>query len=226
MKRCWKKHGLAYPRLTKSSRYDEVDAREAVFAFKLAYDRESGYASTRLPATNSRSNAPSSTRCLGVQRRALQRHGVAGKVFVGPDLFYCGLPERDRVHPGLHEPEATYLKRFTFGGTILNKIYHCIPAKSKILYFEPDTPASCSSACRRLTRRSISRPAIRRKWKVKGAKTRAADFHQGRFLDQQTAARLGCRGADDPRCILPESNFAPRPCPRPRGIPETTLARE
>ena len=36
------KYGPLYPRLTKSSRYDEVDAKEVAFkAFKVAYDRES-----------------------------------------------------------------------------------------------------------------------------------------------------------------------------------------
>jgi topoisomerase-4 subunit A len=38
------KYGPMYPRLTKSSRYDEVDAREVAFkSFKVAYDRDSGY---------------------------------------------------------------------------------------------------------------------------------------------------------------------------------------
>src|SRR5437588_902226 len=38
------KYGPLYPRLTKSSRYDEVDAKEVAFkAFKVAYDCESGY---------------------------------------------------------------------------------------------------------------------------------------------------------------------------------------
>src|SRR6266576_1170210 len=37
------KYGPQYPRLTKSSRYDEVDAKEVAFkSFKVAYDRESG----------------------------------------------------------------------------------------------------------------------------------------------------------------------------------------
>jgi hypothetical protein len=36
--------------------------------------------------------------------------------------------------------EATYVKRFTFGGAILDKEYFCIPPKSKILFFEPGTP--------------------------------------------------------------------------------------
>src|ERR1035441_10504834 len=38
------KHGPQYPRLTKSSRYDEVHAKAVAFkAFNAAYDRESGY---------------------------------------------------------------------------------------------------------------------------------------------------------------------------------------
>jgi hypothetical protein len=63
------------------------------------------------------------------------------KLFVGPDLVHCGLPERERVFTLAYtNREATYLKRFTFGGTILDKEYFCIPEKSKILFFEPDTP--------------------------------------------------------------------------------------
>lgn len=32
------------------------------------------------------------------------------------------------------------MKRFIFGGAILNKEYRCIPEKSKILFFEAGTP--------------------------------------------------------------------------------------
>src|SRR4026207_2242761 len=38
------KYGPLYPRLTKPSRYDGVDAKEVAFkAFKVTYDRETGY---------------------------------------------------------------------------------------------------------------------------------------------------------------------------------------
>ena len=63
------------------------------------------------------------------------------KLFVGPDVVFCSLPERDRIFTLAYtNREATFLKRFSFGGSILNKIYHCIPPKSRILLFEPDTP--------------------------------------------------------------------------------------
>jgi len=63
------------------------------------------------------------------------------KLFVGPDLIYCAVPERDRIFTlAYSNREAAYLKRFTFGGMILDKDYFCVPEKSKILFFAPDTP--------------------------------------------------------------------------------------
>ena len=137
------KYGPQYPRLTKSSRYDEVDAKEVAFkAFKVAYDRESGYVGHKV------SGDEFSVECTKFDKLILvfkdghyQVTELPEKFFVGPDLVYCGLPERERVFTLAYtNREATYLKRFTFGGTILNKVYHCIPLKSRVLFFEPDTP--------------------------------------------------------------------------------------
>ena len=51
------------------------------------------------------------------------------------------LPERDRVFTLVYsDRDAAYLKRFTFGGMILDKEYHCTAPKSKILFLAPDTP--------------------------------------------------------------------------------------
>jgi topoisomerase-4 subunit A len=138
------KYGPVYPRLTKSSRYDEVDAREVAFkAFKVAYDRESGYIGHKVSGEEFRVDCTKFDKLIIVFRDGhYQVVELPEKLFVGPDVFYCGLPERERVFTCAYtNREATYLKRFTFGGTILNKVYHCIPPKSKVLFFEPDTPA-------------------------------------------------------------------------------------
>src|SRR5579883_1953739 len=138
------KYGPQYPRLTKSSRYDEVDAKEVAFkAFKVAYDRESGYVGQKVNGEEFRVECTKFDKILIVFRDGhYQVVELPEKLFVGPDVVYCGLPERERVFTAAYtNREATYLKRFTFGGTILNKIYHCIPPKSKVLFFEPDTPA-------------------------------------------------------------------------------------
>ena len=137
------KYGPLYPRLTKSSRYDEVDAREVAFkAFKVAYDRESGYIGHKVSGEEFRVDCTKFDKLTIVFRDGhYQVVELPEKLFVGPDVVYCGLPARERVFTCAYtNREATYLKRFTFGGTILNKIYHCIPPKSKVLFFEPDTP--------------------------------------------------------------------------------------
>ena len=138
------KYGPVYPRLTKSSRYDEVDAKEVAFkAFKVAYDRESGYVGYKVSGEEFNVECTKFDKLILVFKDGhYQVTELPEKFFVGPDLLYCGLPERDRIFTLAYtNREATYLKRFTFGGTILAKVYHCIPPKSRILFFEPDTPA-------------------------------------------------------------------------------------
>jgi len=138
------KYGPVYPRLTKSSRYDEVDAKEVAFkAFKVGYDRESGYVGHKVSGEEFRVECTKFDKLILVFKDGhFQVVELPEKQFVGPDLVHCGLPERERTFTVAYtNREATYLKRFKFGGTILNKIYHCIPPKSKVLFFEPDTPA-------------------------------------------------------------------------------------
>jgi topoisomerase-4 subunit A len=138
------KYGPVYPRCTKSSRYDEVDAREVAFkAFKCAYDRESGYIGHKVSGEEFKCECTKFDKLLMVFRDGHYKvTELPEKTFVGPDLVYAAVPERDRVMTLAYtNREATYLKRFTFGGAILDKEYFCIPPKSKILFFEPDTPA-------------------------------------------------------------------------------------
>jgi topoisomerase-4 subunit A len=143
LERLLEKYGPLYPRLTKSSRYDEVDAKEVAFkAFKVSYDRESGYIGYKVSGEEFTLECTKFDKLVTVFKDGrYQVNELPEKLFVGPDLVYCGLPERERVFTCAYtNREATYLKRFKFGGTIMNKTYHCIPPKSKVLFFEPDTP--------------------------------------------------------------------------------------
>ncbi len=124
-------------------RHEEVDAK----AWRSRRSRSLTTArpatsATRFPARNSSWNAPSSTRSCSCSRTALTRSANCRRnCSSGQELFYCGLPERERVFTCAYtDRDASYLKRFTFGGTILNKAYLCIPDKSRILFFAPDTP--------------------------------------------------------------------------------------
>jgi topoisomerase IV subunit A len=138
------KYGPQYPRLTtKSARHEEVDAKAVAFkAFKVAYDRESGYVGYKVSGEEFKVECTKFDKILLVFRDGTYKVSeLPEKLFVGQELFYCGLPEREKVFTCAYtDRNASYLKRFMFGGTILNKVYLCIPDKSRILYFAPDTP--------------------------------------------------------------------------------------
>ncbi len=138
------KYGKQYPRLTtKSSRHEEVDAKAVAFkAFKVSYDRESGYVGYKVSGEEFKVECTKFDKILLVFRDGTYKvTELPEKLFVGQEMFYCGLPDRERVFTCAYtDRDASYLKRFTFGGSILNKVYSCIPDKSRILYFAPDTP--------------------------------------------------------------------------------------
>ncbi|HEY9172712.1 MAG TPA: DNA topoisomerase IV subunit A [Verrucomicrobiae bacterium] len=133
-----------FPRLTtKSSRHEEVDVKAAAFkAFKVSYDRESGYVGYKVSGEEFKIECTKFDKVLLVFKDGTYKvTELPEKMFVGPELFYCGLPDRERVFTCAYtDRNASYLKRFKFGGTILNKAYLCIPEKSRILFFAPDTP--------------------------------------------------------------------------------------
>lgn len=169
------KYGPLYPRLTKSSRYDEVDAKEVAFkAFKVSYDHESGYIGYKVSGEEFKLDCTKFDKLLLVFKdghyKVLE---LPEKMFVGPDLIYAGLPERERVFTLCYtNREATYLKRFTFGGTILNKEYFCIPEKSRILFFETETPKELFIKYKPAPHQKISQQTCNpSEVDVKGAKT-------------------------------------------------------
>jgi topoisomerase-4 subunit A len=138
------KYGPQYPRLTtKSARHEEVDAKAVAFkAFKISYDRESGYVGYKVNGEEFKNECTKFDKILLVFKDGTYKVSeLPEKLFVGPELFYCGLPDRERIFTCAYtNRQASFLKRFTFGGTILNKAYSCIPEKSRILFFAPDTP--------------------------------------------------------------------------------------
>lgn len=132
-----------YPRLTRSSRYDEVEAKEVAFkAFKVSYDREKGYIGFKAGGEEFRIDCTRYDKLLLVFKDGHYKMiELPEKLFVGPDLYFCGLPDREKVFTlAYSNREASYIKRFTFGGMILDKEYFCIPEKSKLLFFAPETP--------------------------------------------------------------------------------------
>ena len=165
-----------YPRLTKSSRYDEVDTKEAAFkAFKVSYDREKGYIGFKAGGEEFRHDCTRYDKLLLVFKDGHYKMiELPEKLFVGPDLVYCGLPDRDKVFTCAYtNREASYLKRFTFGGMILDREYFCIQEKSRILYLEEGTPEKLYIKYKPAPHQKVSQQTCKPSdLEVRGAKSR------------------------------------------------------
>ena len=193
------KYGPLYPRLTtKSSRHEEVDVKEVAFkAFKVAYDRESGYVGYKVSGEEFKLECTKFDKILLVFRDGTYKvTELPEKLFVGQELFYCGLPDREKVFTCAYtDRNASYLKRFSFGGSILNKVYLCIPDKSRILFFEPDTPKKLYVRYKPAPHQKISQqtcdPA---KVEVKSPKTRGRQIS---IKDISSVTAEPTRGWDD-----------------------------
>ncbi len=132
-----------YRRLTEVTTFDAVAAKEVAFkSFKVAYDRKKGYIGYKVNGDEFEVACSKFDKLLLVfgdgHYKVVE---LTEKLFVGQNLVYCARPERERVFTMAYQIKGTtYLKRFSFGGTILNKDYQCAPPKSKVLFFEADTP--------------------------------------------------------------------------------------
>ncbi|MGB0579452.1 MAG: DNA topoisomerase IV subunit A [Limisphaerales bacterium] len=170
------KYGKQYPRKTKRARFDEVDAREVAFkGFKVAYDRAKGYIGYKVTGAEFQIACTQFDKLLMVSKdghyKVMQ---IEEKFFVGEKLYFCDHPDRDSVFTMVYQTrEACFVKRFTFGGTIMNKEYSLIPGKGRIVYFAKGTPEKLFIRYKPVPRQKVNQSTCKPKeLLVKGAKAR------------------------------------------------------
>ena len=201
------KYDGQFPRRTRSSRHDEIDAREVAFkAFKVAYDRETGYLGHKVNGDEFKLDCTKFDKLLVLHRDGHYRLvELPERLFVGSDLVYCGLPDRDRVVTLVYaDRDAAYLKRFTFGGMILNREYHCTLPKSRILFFALDTPEQLYFRYKPAPYQRINQQTCRpERLEVRGPKAR------GRQVSIKEVAAVGARPPRgwDPEAPITELQF-------------------
>lgn len=187
------KYGKRYPRLTKRARFDEVVARDVAFkGFKVAYDRAKGYIGYKVNGSEFQIACTEFDRLLVVFKDGSYKvMQIEDKFFVGEKLIYCEHLERDTVFTAVYQTrDACYLKRFTFGGTIMNKEYSLVPPKTKarIVYFETGTPDKLYIRYKPMPRQKINQQTCKPKiLDVKSAKTR------GRQLSIKSISNIGAK---------------------------------
>ncbi len=136
-----------FPRLTQVETFTRIDVR-AVTASKLeiCYDPETGFMGNSLRGIEPSFSCSSLDKILILRKDGRYRVIPAPereKVFVDKDVFRFFVFNRDQIYTCVYtetEVPFTCLKRFSFGGVILNKDYELLPEPGTIRFFEPGTP--------------------------------------------------------------------------------------
>lgn len=137
-----KKYKDRYPRRSEITSFSEIELRELTAKeLTLKHDSANGYIGTGIEGDEL-------FKCSSLDKiSVVLNSGVymtikpPEKLFVDKNLAYCARYDRDQVMTMVYEHEKmSYIKRFSFGGTILDKEYPAAPEGSKVLFFSEGTP--------------------------------------------------------------------------------------
>jgi topoisomerase IV subunit A len=158
-------YGKRFKRRTQSTTAEEIDVRELTAnELAIVYDKERGFLGHGVKGDASFRCSPLDRLLLVWENGRYQIIPPPDKLFVDKNLIYFNIFDRDKVFTAVYSTAAaTFLKRFTFGGAIMNRDYNCAQEHAKIKY---------------LTDRSVNE--VRLKYRhVKGARIDEQTFAAG-----------------------------------------------
>jgi len=131
-----------YPRRTKITTMEEIEVRELTAnELSIKLDSANGYIGTDV-------DGEELFKCSSLDKLIIVWDDGKYKLITPPDklfvdhhLAYCAVFDRDKLMTLAYtHNRVTYFKRFSFGGTIMNKDYLCTPEKSEVQYFSDKNP--------------------------------------------------------------------------------------
>jgi len=137
-------HGPSHPRRTEVTTFESIEIRKLTAQeLEIRYDREKGYLGHAVKEGECVLRCSSYDKILLVWDTGVYKViQPPERLFVDANVVYCAGMDRDRVVTMVYTEEGMpYLKRFRFGGAILNKEYRCTGGgDARILLFTDETP--------------------------------------------------------------------------------------
>lgn len=135
-------HGEQHPRRTLVKTFEAVEVRELTAnELTLKYDRAGGYFGHAVDGEPCFSCSSLDKVLLVWGDGRYKMMPPPDKLFADKNLVHRALYERDRVMTVVYTAGGiTYLKRFTFGGAIMNKEYWCTPPDAKVWLISDQDP--------------------------------------------------------------------------------------
>jgi topoisomerase-4 subunit A len=130
------KYGKTYKRRTQLTEAEAIDVRELTAEeLPIVYDQERGFLGSEVKGETAFRCSPLDRLMLVWESGRYQMIPPPERVFVDKDLLYFGIYDRDRIFTVVYStPKATFLKRFAFGGAIMNRDYSCTQEGAKIRF--------------------------------------------------------------------------------------------
>jgi len=136
LQRLIKKYSKQYQRKTQLTTAEEIDVRELTAnELAIAYDEERGFLGYQVKGEAAFRCSPLDRLLLVWDNGRYQMIPPPDKLFVDKNLTYFAIFDREKVFTLVYSTQnATFLKRFAFGGAIMNRDYNCAQEKARIKY--------------------------------------------------------------------------------------------
>lgn len=162
LRKLLKDYGKLYPRLTKITTFKEIAVRELTAReLQISHDTENGYIGHAINGAGE-----PLLECSSLDKLVMVwddgRYCMMPppeKQFVDKNLIYCGIYDRERVMTMVYtdkESGFSYLKRFTFGGMIMNRDYQAAKGDARVLFLKEGTPETLFVKYRAAKRQRIN----------------------------------------------------------------------
>ncbi len=136
-------YGPSYPRRTQVTVFENIELKKLTAReLEIRYDRDKGYLGHDVKEGECLLQCSSYDKILLVWDTGMYKMvQPPDRIFADTNLIYCAKMDRDRVITMVYSDEGMpYLKRFRFGGAILNKEYRCAGKDGKVFLFTEENP--------------------------------------------------------------------------------------
>jgi topoisomerase-4 subunit A len=137
LQRLIEKYSKQYKRKTQFTTAEEIDVRELTAnELAIAYDSERGFLGYQVKAEPAFRCSPLDRLLLVWETGRYQMIAPPDKLFVDQNLTYFGIFDREKIFTIVYStPKGTFIKRFAFGGAIMNRDYNCAQDNAKLKLF-------------------------------------------------------------------------------------------
>jgi topoisomerase-4 subunit A len=130
------RYGKQYKRRTQSTTAEEIDVRELTAnELAIVYDRERGFLGSEVKGEAAFRCSPLDRLLVVWKNSRYQMIPPPDKLFVDKDVEYFNIYNREKIFTVVYKtPKATFIKRFAFGGAIMNRDYFCAQEDAEIKF--------------------------------------------------------------------------------------------